>query len=52
MDTLDNILETLIINGSLNEHPGLFYGKTGIALFSFIMPDKPVMNCFRNMLLT
>ncbi len=35
MNILDKIIETLVINGSLNEHPGLFYGKTGIAVFFF-----------------
>lgn len=35
MKSLENIIETLIINGTLTEHPGLFYGKTGIAIFFF-----------------
>jgi len=35
MKQFDNILQTLIINGTLTEQPGLFYGKTGIAVFFF-----------------
>jgi len=35
MKTLEKIVEKLIINGSLTEQPGLFYGKTGIAVFFF-----------------
>ena len=35
MKQLDEIVQTLIINGSLTEQPGLFYGKTGIAVFFF-----------------
>ena len=35
MRSLDKIVQTLIINGSLTEQPGLFYGKTGIAVFFF-----------------
>ena len=35
MKRLDKILETLIINGTLTEQPGLFYGKTGVAVFFF-----------------
>ena len=35
MKPIDNIIQTLIINGSLTEQPGLFYGKTGIAVFFF-----------------
>ena len=35
MKQLDKILQTLIINGTLTEQPGLFYGKTGIAVFFF-----------------
>jgi hypothetical protein len=35
MKQLDKIVQTLIINGTLTEQPGLFYGKTGIAVFFF-----------------
>ena len=35
MKPLEKIVQTLIINGSLLEHNGLFYGKTGIAIFFF-----------------
>jgi len=35
MKQIEKIFETLIINGSLTEQPGLFYGKTGIAVFFF-----------------
>ena len=35
MKQLDEILQTLIINGTLTEQPGLFYGKTGVAVFFF-----------------
>ena len=35
MKPLEKIAEKLIINGSLVEQPGLFYGKTGIAVFFF-----------------
>ena len=35
MKSLDKILQTLIINGTLTEQSGLFYGKTGIAVFFF-----------------
>ena len=35
MKPLEKIVQTLIINGILTEQPGLFYGKTGIAVFFF-----------------
>ena len=35
MKPLEKIVETLIINGTLAEQAGLFYGKTGIAVFFF-----------------
>ena len=35
MKQMDKIVQTLIINGTLTEQPGLFYGKTGIAVFFF-----------------
>ena len=35
MKQIDKIVETLIIYGTLTEQPGLFYGKTGIAVFFF-----------------
>jgi hypothetical protein len=35
MKSLDKIVQTLIINGTLTDQPGLFYGKTGIAVFFF-----------------
>ena len=35
MKQIDEIVQTLIINGTLTEQPGLFYGKTGIAVFFF-----------------
>ena len=35
MKLLEKIVQTLIINGTLTEQPGLFYGKTGIAVFFF-----------------
>ena len=35
MKPLDKIVETLIINGTITEQPGLFYGKTGVAVFFF-----------------
>jgi len=35
MNPLEKIVWKLIINGSLTEQPGLFYGKTGIAVFFF-----------------
>ena len=36
MKPLDKIVQTLIINGTLTEQPGLYYGKTGIAVFFFL----------------
>ena len=33
MKSLEKIVETLIINSTLAEQAGLFYGKTGIAVF-------------------
>lgn len=35
MKSLETIVQTLIINGTLTDSPGLFYGKTGIAVFFF-----------------
>jgi hypothetical protein len=35
MKPLEQIVYTLIINGTLTEQPGLWYGKTGIAVFFF-----------------
>ena len=35
MKPLKKIVKTLIINGTLTDQPGLFYGKTGIAVFFF-----------------
>ena len=35
MKSLDKIVKTLIINGTMTEQPGLFSGKTGIAIFFF-----------------
>jgi len=35
MKDIEKITETLIINSSMTEQPGLFYGKTGIAVFFF-----------------
>ena len=35
MKSLEKTVQTLIINGTLTECPGLFYGKTGIAVFFF-----------------
>jgi len=35
MQSLKKIVQTLIINGTLTEQPGLFFGKTGIAVFFF-----------------
>jgi len=35
MKPLDKIVQKLIINGSLTDQPGLFYGKTGIVVFFF-----------------
>ena len=35
MKQIDKVVQTLIINGTFNEQPGLFYGKTGIAIFFF-----------------
>ena len=35
MASIDKIVQTLIINGTLTDSPGLFYGKTGIAVFFF-----------------
>jgi len=35
MKSIENILQTLIINGTLTEPPGLFNGKTGMAVFFF-----------------
>jgi hypothetical protein len=35
MTSLDRIIQTLIINGTLTEPSGLFHGKTGIAVFFF-----------------
>ena len=35
MKPLEKIVQTLIINGTLIDQPGLFYGKTGIAVFFF-----------------
>jgi len=35
MKKLEKVIETLIINGTLTEQLGLFYGKAGIAVFFF-----------------
>lgn len=35
MRPIEEIVQTLIINGTLTDQPGLFYGKTGIAVFFF-----------------
>ena len=35
MKQLEQIVQKLMINGTLTEQPGLFYGKTGIAVFFF-----------------
>lgn len=35
MKPLEKIVETLLINGTLTNHPGLFYGKMGISVFFF-----------------
>ena len=35
MKPFDKIIETLLINGTLTEQAGLFYGKTGVAIFFF-----------------
>ncbi len=35
MTRLNKIIQTLILNGTLTEQPGLFHGKTGIAIFFF-----------------
>lgn len=35
MKSLENIAQRLIVNGTLTEQPGLFYGKIGIAIFFF-----------------
>jgi len=35
MKSIVEIVETLILNGTLTDTPGLFYGKTGIAVFFF-----------------
>ena len=35
MKSLEKIVQRLIINGTLTDQPGLFYGKTGIAVFFF-----------------
>ena len=35
MKKIDKIVQTLIINGTLVDSPGLFYGKTGVAIFFF-----------------
>jgi hypothetical protein len=50
MKSLEKIIQALIVNGSLTEQPGLFYGKTGIAVFSFTMHGKQATTCFRIML--
>ena len=47
MKKLDKILQTLIINGSLTEQPGLFYGKTGIAVFFFHYAGKTGNSLFQ-----
>ncbi len=40
MRTLEQIEQTLIINGTITEQSGLFYGKTGIAVFFFHYAQK------------
>ena len=35
MKQIDKIVQTLIVNGTLVDSPGLFYGKTGVAIFFF-----------------
>ena len=38
MKSLEKIVQKLIINGTLSDQPGLFYGKTGIAVFFSLRP--------------
>jgi len=35
MKSLEDVIHTLILNGTLTEQAGLYYGKTGIAIFFF-----------------
>ena len=35
LKSLGKAVQTLIINGTFTDQPGLFYGKTGIAVFFF-----------------
>ena len=48
MNKIDKILQTLIINGTLTEQPGLFYGKTGIAVFFFHYAQQTGNELFQN----
>jgi len=48
MKSIDKIVETLIINGTLIEQPGLFYGKTGIAVFFFHYARQTNNTLFQN----
>jgi len=48
MKTLDEIVQTLTINGTLTDQPGLFYGKTGIAVFFFHHAQHTCNELFQN----
>ena len=48
MSSLEKIVQKLIINGSLTEQHGLFYGKTGIAIFFFHYARQTANKLFEN----
>ncbi len=48
MKQLDKILQILVLNGTLTEQPGLFYGKTGVAVFFFHYAKQTGNQLFKN----
>jgi len=48
MKSLEQIVQKIILNGTLTECPGLFYGKTGMAVFFFHYARQTSNNLFRN----
>ena len=48
MKSFDKILRTLILNGTLTKPAGLFYGKTGIAIFFFHQARQTGNKLFEN----
>ncbi len=47
MNSIEKVVQKLIINGTLTECPGLYYGKTGIAVFFFHYARQTENELFR-----